>query len=128
VTVPAPSDDPAALAAAFREAHHARFGHADLGGGLPIELVNLRVAAVRPVVPPALGRRVGVGRPTPQRREIVTRDGTAVRAEVWPLGELPAGLELRGPAVLAGPDATGLIEPGWRGTVHASGAVIVERR
>jgi len=127
VTVPAPRDDPAALAAGFREAHHARFGHAD--AGQPIELVNLRVVAERPspVVPP-LGRRVGVGSPTPQRREIVTRDGTVVRAEVWPLGELPPGLALKGPAVLAGPDATGLIEPGWRGTVHASGAVIVERR
>ncbi|HYT84553.1 MAG TPA: hypothetical protein VEK86_13920, partial [Gemmatimonadales bacterium] len=74
-----------------------------------------------------LGRRAGLGRPTPARREIVTR-GTAARAEVWPLGELPAGLELRGPVVLAGPDATALIEPGWCGTVHASGAVILERR
>jgi N-methylhydantoinase A len=126
VTVRVSQDDPAALATAFRAAHLARFGHTDLDQ--PIELVNLRVVAERPVVPPALGRRAGLGSPTPQRREIVTRDGTAVRAEVWPLGELPAGLDLKGPAVLAGPDATGLIEPGWRGTVHPSGAVIVERR
>ena len=126
VTVPVPRDDPAALAAAFRDTHRARFGHADVDQ--PVEIVNLRVAAERAVVAPPLGRRAGVGRPTPRRREIVTRDGATVRAEVWPLGELPAGLELKGPAVLAGLDATGLIEPGWRGTVHASGAVIVERR
>jgi N-methylhydantoinase A/oxoprolinase/acetone carboxylase beta subunit len=37
------------------------------------------------------------------------------------------GQQLVGPAILAGRDATGLIEPGWRGVVHASGAVIVER-
>ena len=126
VTVPVPGDDPAALDKTFRAAHHARFGHADPDQA--VELVNLRVTAERPVVAPPLGRRAGVGAPTPQRREIVLRDGTAVRAEVWPLGELPAGLRLTGPAVLAGPDATGLIEPGWRGTVHASGAIIVERR
>ena len=126
VTVPAPNDDPAALAVAFQEAHQARFGYAD--PDQPIELVNLRVAAERPAAPPALGRRAGVGAPTPQRRDIVTRDGTAVRAEVWPLGELPPGRKLKGPAVLAGPDATGLIEPGWRATVHPSGAVIVERQ
>jgi N-methylhydantoinase A len=126
VTVPAPGDDPAALAAAFREAHQARFGHAD--PDQPVELVNLRVAAERPVAAPALGRRGGVGRPTSRSREIMTRDGATVRADVWPLGELPEGLKLKGPAVLAGPDATGLIEPGWHGTVHASGAVIVERR
>jgi N-methylhydantoinase A/oxoprolinase/acetone carboxylase beta subunit len=64
---------------------------------------------------------------TNPRRMIVTRDGKRVRADVWPLGEMPAGRQLNGPAVLAGPDATGLIEPGWRGTVHASGAVILER-
>ncbi len=126
VTVPAPEGDPAVLDAAFRAAHLARYGHADVDQ--PVEVVNLRVVAERPVPAPRLGRRAGVGRPTAQRREIVTRDGTAVQADVWPLGELPAGLELAGPAVLAGPDATGVIEPGWRGSVHASGAIIVERR
>ncbi len=125
VTVPAPGDEPAGLAAAFRAAHQARFGHAD--ADQPVELVNLRIAIERPVPAPPLGRRAGVGRPTPRRREILTREGAKVRAEVWPLGELPEGLKIKGPAVLAGPDATGLIEPGWRGVVHASGAVIVER-
>ena len=61
------------------------------------------------------------------RRMIVTRDGKRVRADVWPLGAIPEGPALNAPAILAGPDATGLIEPGWRGIVHASGAVIVER-
>ena len=126
VTVPAPGDDPGDLAAAFRQAHAKRFGHADPDQA--VELVNLRVAVERPVPTPPLARRQGVGKPTPARREIVTREGTTVRAEVWPLGELPAGLKIAGPAVLAGPDATGLIEPGWRGVVHASGAIIVERR
>jgi N-methylhydantoinase A/oxoprolinase/acetone carboxylase beta subunit len=59
--------------------------------------------------------------------EIVTRDGKRVPANVWSLGALPQGLEISGPAILAGPDATGLIEPGWRGVVHLSGAVMVER-
>ncbi|HEV8263974.1 MAG TPA: hydantoinase/oxoprolinase family protein [Gemmatimonadales bacterium] len=126
VTVAASEDDPAALAAAFRAAHRRRYGHAD--PDQPIELVNVRVTAERAVPAPRLGMRAGIGVPTPARREIVTREGTVARAEVWPLGELPTGLELRGPAVLAGPDATGLIEPGWRGTVHSSGAVVLERR
>jgi N-methylhydantoinase A len=126
VTVPVPDDDPAVLATAFRTAHCARYGHAD--PDQPVELVNLRVAAERGVRAPGLGRRAGVGRPTPGGREIVTRGGARARAEVWPLGELPAGLVLPGPVVLAGPDATALIEPGWCGTVHASGAVILERR
>jgi len=125
VTVPAPRDDPATIATAFRAAHRARHGHAD--SDQAVELVNLRVVAERPVPPAPLGRRTGVGIPSAGRRMIVTRDGKRVRADVWPLGELPAGRELKGPAVLAGPDATGLIEPGWRGVVHASGAVMLER-
>lgn len=126
ITVPVLSDDTAVLAAAFRTAHHARHGHAD-----PeelIELVNLRVVAERPpAAAPPLGRRAGVGLPSAGRRMIVIRDGKRVRSDVWPLGELPAGRHLNGPAVLAGPDATGLVEPGWRGVVHPSGAVILER-
>jgi len=125
VTVPASRDDPATLAAAFRTAHRARHGHAD--SDQAVELVNLRVVAERPVAPAPLSRRTGVGIPSAGRRMIVTRDGQRVRADVWPLGELPAGRELKGPAVLAGPDATGLIEPSWRGVVHASGAVMLER-
>ncbi len=134
VTVPALRDDPPALSAAFRAAHRARHGHADSGAA--VELVNLRVVAEQPVPSGELGRgRRGAvkggggegGVASRGRRAIVTRDGERVRADVWPLGDLPPGLHLNGPAVLAGPDATGLLEPGWRGVVHASGAVILER-
>jgi N-methylhydantoinase A len=127
VTVPAQDDDSSTLAAAFRSAHRARHGHGGDDSDQPIELVNLRVVAERPVPAAPVSRRAGIGVPSAGRRMIVTRDGKRVRAEVWPLGELPAGRQLNGPAVLAGPDATGLIEPGWRGTVHESGAVILER-
>ena len=125
VTVPAPRDDAATLATAFRAAHRARHGHGD--SDQPIELVNVRVVAERAVGAAPVGRRAGIGVPSAGRRMIVTRDGKRVRADVWPLGEMPAGRLLNASAVLAGPDATGFIEPGWRGTVHASGAVIVER-
>src|SRR5207302_739660 len=37
------------------------------------------------------------------------------------------GVTIAGPAILAGRDATALIEPEWRGTVHPCGAVLVER-
>lgn len=128
VTVPALRDDPDTLAAAFRAAHHARHGYAD--SEQPVELVNLRVVAERPVSLPPFGARREGGEGAARggaRRMIVTRDGKRVRAEVWTLGEMPEGVQLNGPAVLVGGDATGLIEPGWRGMVHPSGAVIVER-
>ena len=130
VTVPAPNDDPATLAAGFRAAHRARHGHGE--PDQPVELINLRVVAERSVPLPACGagrRRAAEGgeAAASSRRMIVTRDGKRVRADVWPLGDMQAGRVLNAPAILAGPDATGLIEPGWRGLVHESGAVIVER-
>jgi N-methylhydantoinase A len=135
VTVPVLRDDPELLAAAFQSAHRARHGHADLEQ--PIEVVNLRVVAERAVAAQPFGTmaangRRGAGQEVARgrgRRMIVTRDGTHVRADVWPLGEMPGsnGHHLNGPVILAGADATGLIEPGWRGVVHPSGAVILER-
>ena len=126
ITIPAVRDDPALLDTAFRAAHRTRHGHADAHEA--IELVNLRVVVERPVADNVIGqsRRKG-GEGATGRRDIMTSDGARVEATVWPLGEMAVGQQLVGPAILAGHDATGLIEPGWRGVVHASGAVIVER-
>jgi N-methylhydantoinase A len=124
ITVPVVGDDPARIRHAFLVEHRARFGHADVGQG--IELVNVRVAVSRPGQTPrfSTARRVlqrpGASRPTWVRGERVT-------AAVWPLDELAPGVSLSGPAVLAGRDATALIEPGWRGAVHDCGAVLLER-
>lgn len=126
VTVAVDEDAPERIEAAFLAAHRARYGHAERGGGQQVEIVNLRVAAERAVALPSFRTRSGVGRPTPLRRRVVV-GGAELQAEVWPLGELPEGLRIKGPAVLAGPDATALIAPGWRGTVHGSGAVLVAR-
>lgn len=129
VTVRAVRDDPVTLGAAFQAAHCARHGYAD--AEQPIELVNLRVVAERAVsfTPFAVGRRGGseaaaIGG---ERRTIVTRDAKRLKADTWPLGDLPAGLHVNGPAILAGSDATGLVEQGWRGVIHQSGAVMLER-
>ncbi len=122
VTVPVAGQG-ANLGEAFALAHRTRFGHAP--PGLDVEIVNLRVRSERAAgaqpVPPT--RNVGV---QPQPRDVVIR-GHAQRAAVWPLDDLPAGLVLAGPAVLAGRDATALLEPGWRATVHPSGALVAKR-
>ena len=126
VPVPAPADEVAALARAFLGVHRARHGHADTT--LPIELVQIRVTAVRPGIAawPPLAARGAV--PTPGRRAVVLEGsgGRAIEAAVWPLGRLAVGAEVRGPAVLVGPDATALVEPGWQGRVQVSGAVLLQ--
>jgi N-methylhydantoinase A len=124
VTVDA-ADNPAAIASSFRAAHQARHGHAD--PEQPIEIVNLRVVAERTVQEPRLKRRENTETAAPQHRAIVTRQGQRCEAQVWRLDALPREQRLTGPTLLAGPDATALIEPGWGGRVHESGAVLLER-
>jgi N-methylhydantoinase A len=117
-------DDPQQIREAFLSRHRARYGHA--GTGQPVEVVNLRVVALREG---PLPRFAGVRRTAraPRHRRPITLGGERLTASVWALDELAPGLTLDGPAVLAGRDATALIEPGWRGTVHPSGALIAER-
>jgi N-methylhydantoinase A len=97
---------PAALAAAFHEAHRARFGHAD--PGRPVEIVNVRVVGTvaRAAAPWSIsapeGRRAG--KPTSV-----------------------AGVEYEGPITIPLDDATVRIEEGWTGRVDGRGAIIVEK-
>ena len=123
VTVALADPSPAALRTAFIGAHRARYGHAD--DAAAIEVVNVRVIAVRPVPVPRLGAGGGGGA-TPNRRELVI-GGRVVPVAVWDLDGLPAGVRIPGPAVLPGADATALIEPGWVGTAHESGALDLTR-
>jgi N-methylhydantoinase A len=124
VTVPVTGDDPRRIQRAFLVEHQARFGHAV--SDQTIELVNLRAVALRagPVPRFVEARRV-VQRPGASRP--ITLRGGRVSASVWALDDLATGVTIAGPAILAGRNATALIEPAWRGTVHPSGAVLVQR-
>lgn len=123
LTVPVPDGAPARIRDAFVADHHARFGHP--GSGV-VEVVNLRVVVLHEAPSP---RFAGAGRSVqrPGASRPIWLRGKRVSAAVWALDELASGVALSGPAILAGRDATALVEPGWRGTVHPSGAVLLER-
>ena len=124
VTVAVEGDDPLRIRAAFLLAHRARYGHE--GAGLAVEIVNLRVVALREGPLPRFAGESRPGRRPVGRRALIVR-GERVTASVWSLDEVAVGVSVQGPAILAGRDATALVEPGWCGTVHASGAVVLTR-
>jgi len=124
VTVAVEGDDPMRIRAAFLLAHRARYGHE--GAGLAVEIVNLRVVALREGPLPRFAGESRPGRRPVGRRALIVR-GERVTASVWSLDEVAVGVSVQGPAILAGRDATALVEPGWCGTVHASGAVVLTR-
>ena len=125
VTVPVTTDDPGAIREAFVAAHQARYGHTG-GAEAAVELVNVRVVALVEGPVPRFSAGGRAGRTASGRRSVIV-GGARVTAAVWPLDDVAPGTRLDGPAILSGGDATAVIEPGWRGTVHASGAVLVER-
>jgi N-methylhydantoinase A len=124
VTVAVVDPDPAALRADFLSAHRVRYGFAD--ADQPVEVVNVRVVAERPVAIPELRANRSRRLPAPERRS-VRMHGQRIQAEVWPLDGLVPGRTIAGPAILAGADATVLLAAGWRARVHTCGALIAER-
>ncbi len=124
VTVSVVDPDPAALRAEFLSAHRARYGFAD--PDQPVEVVNVRIVAERPVAIPEL-RTDRSGRPPVPERRTVRMRGKQIPADVWPLDGLAPGTTIAGPAILAGADATVLLEAEWRASVHTCGALIAER-
>src|SRR5437764_11225519 len=77
-------DDPERIRAAFLAAHRARYGHE--GAGLAVEIVNLRVVALREgPLPRFAGENRTGGRPL-GRRTLTVR-GERVTASVWSLDE-----------------------------------------
>jgi N-methylhydantoinase A len=110
--VQAPADG-AGVAAQFHVAHRQRFAHAD--PARDVEIVNLHLIARGEAAAVELKRR-GVTAPT--------RVAIAGRVD-WE--SIPAGAVLNGPVAIDGPDATARIEAGWRGTMHETGAVVLER-
>ena len=122
-----PIVDEAIVRAAFERAYLASFSR--LLPGIPVRLVNLRVAA--------LGRRpefdlARLAPPRDNRIETAARaarpvwfDGGWQQAAVFARLELPTGAVILGPAVLEQPDATVLVDPGLAARVDPFGNVIV---
>ena len=119
----------ARVRAAFERAYQAAFSR--LLPGVPARIVNLRTAAIgrRPLFP------LETLAPGPEASMEAARRGARPvwfagawhETAVWDRLLLPAGAELRGPAILEQPDATTVIDPGLRARVDRFGNVVVER-
>jgi N-methylhydantoinase A len=120
--LPVPASErpgPAELAEAFAVEHEDRYGYRD--DTAPVELVNLRVAAVLPGPEP---RPEAAAEGSLER---LTRrawfEGEWLETEVLH-GEPSAGLEAEGPCVFELPEATLVLPPGWSAAVDDAGTVI----
>jgi N-methylhydantoinase A/oxoprolinase/acetone carboxylase beta subunit len=108
----------------FLAAHDRVYGHSTEG---PARIVNLRSIHRSTVDRPPATAAGSAGDNTPKgTRDILTADsGRFIPARVYDRATLAAGFEVRGPAIVEQPDTTTLIEPGWRATVAADGALLI---
>jgi N-methylhydantoinase A len=116
------------IEADFHRLHRATYGHASPEA--PIELVNARLIAYGLVAKPAAERyRSGTASLDAAlvARRPVWFGGVRQECPVWERDRVPAGAELRGPALVEEFGATTVIPAGWRGLVDADGNLVFER-
>jgi N-methylhydantoinase A len=115
----------AEVEAAFAEAHRALYGFTL---DAAIELVTLRVeAAGLTHEPPPASLAPGTA-VSPSDHVRVHLAGGAADVPVVERVTLGAGAAITGPMILTQLDTTTFVAPGWTGTVHASGALLLSRQ
>jgi N-methylhydantoinase A len=92
----------------------------------PVEVVSLRLVAVRPGTSLELRQEPVTGPARPGRRQ-ASFAGRWCDVDVYQRADLGFGDMVRGPAVVELPEATCVVLPGWRGTVDAVGTLVLER-
>lgn len=119
--------EPAAMAAAFAEAHRRQFGFTLAGRPLTVEAVDVEALgrAHMPVEPERPRPADAAGAPVPLAH-VRAWFGDWRRVPVFGLAALHAGDAVAGPAILLDPHATTVVEPGWQGRVTARGHLLLE--
>jgi N-methylhydantoinase A len=109
----------------FHEAHRRAYGFSREGE--PVEIVTVDVWGAVAALEAARRRatRSRRGRPLRRVRAVV---GNRIRTvPVRDFDALATGDRVRGPAIVLQSGATLWVAPGWRGRLHASGALVLER-
>jgi N-methylhydantoinase A len=114
--------DSADAAAVFQRAHTLRYGHRL---DLPIELVNLRVAARGPR--PEFDLPANQSAKADSAVATVPIYGVATSVPVWERAALRDNRALNGPALITDAVSTVLLAPGWRSRIDGYGNLIMDR-
>jgi N-methylhydantoinase A/oxoprolinase/acetone carboxylase beta subunit len=117
----------ARLRASFDEIYAARYGYASPGE--PVEAVTWKLSAVGGAPPAAVVKRPprsGEGARKEGRRAYVPEVSGYLECPVFDRQALPAGLVLRGPAIVEERESTTVLPPGVEAVVDDYGSLLVE--
>jgi N-methylhydantoinase A len=119
-------DTHARLSDLLKLEHLKQFGHAP-EGVVPVEIVNLRLAARGLVSRPDFGGTPPGSMPMPVGQRPLLEAGERRSASLYMRDDLRAGNVLAGPAIIEQLDTTTVILMGWRGTVLETGSILLDR-
>ncbi len=120
------ADDADALAERFHAAHEQRYGYAMRDE--PVELVAVRVVAVRAVDRPELREPPAPDVDPVRERRDVCVDGDWTEVAVLDRARMGEGSTVEGPAIVEFAEATCYVRPGWNGRVDGAGTLVLVSR
>ena len=114
------------LLARFHKEHDRAYGHS--APGEPVELVSLRSTALGRIAKPRLPELPASAQaaPTTHRPVYFAESGGFVDCPIYLRRQLGGGALLEGPAVVEEPDATTVLQPGFRARVDKHGNIFME--
>lgn len=126
VTMPTGELEWSDIVSTFERAYQERYGR--LLDRDAIVVVNARTAMSGAAELASLASFISLpdGPPPPATMSRIRIGGRFVDAAVHQRLTLPAGERIAGPAILLQPDTTTVIEPGYFGTVHPTGNIVIE--
>ncbi len=120
----------AELAAAFRELHARHFGFR-VAADAALVIESLELEAVVPGLDDAPPAALPPAQQEQRSKPIARRKMWCVDqwrdVPVYARAHLPAGTRVTGPALIVEPNATTIVEPGWRAAVHETGTLLLTR-
>ncbi len=115
------------IADAFHERHRQTYGHDNRTE--PVQIVNIRVAAIGTIPPLRIRQEVAAPGTNPLKgeRRAWFRASGETTARIFDRARMAAGFEAVGPAVIESLESTILVPPGWTARMDTDGFVLLAR-
>lgn len=119
------ADEGRALERRFHDAHERRYGYSMPDE--PIELVALRLVAAVRLAKPSLWERPAKQAARPAGQRTANFGGQWRGVGVYAREEMGAGSMVEGPCIVDFPEATCVVEEGWRGAIDEVGSLVLSK-
>lgn len=116
------------MRAAFEAAHQKRFGFVTPDAPMVLEMLSAEAVGRTPGTTGGALTSAPQATPSDPKAQVQSRfSGQTHTTPLWRREALGAGARVEGPAIIADPSATTILEPGWQAEVAADGTLVLTR-